>query len=129
MGYESVITVERSYIRVELSGERERGREAEDSLRVWEEVIQILKESGIHAILAVLNLDGRLPTMAGYQIATTLDTIGIPRRTRIALVDLNSDSRPDNEFAATVAVNRGYMARIFSSEEDALKWLLENNKS
>ena len=76
-----------------------------------------------------MNLGGRLPTMAGYQIATTLDNIGIPRRTRIALVDLNSDSRQDNEFAATVAVNRGYMARIFSSEEDALKWLLENNES
>jgi len=129
MVYEASITIEEFYVRVELSGERERGREAEDSLRVWEEVIQVLKENDLQAILSILSLGGRLPTMAGYQIATTLDKIGIPRQTRIALVDLNSDSRSDNEFAATVAVNRGYLARTFCSEEQALEWLLEENKS
>ncbi|MBN1264718.1 MAG: hypothetical protein JXA25_04445 [Anaerolineales bacterium] len=125
MAYNTRIEIMESYIRIEVSGERPRGREAEPSLEIWKEVAGFCEEHPKHAILAVQNLSGRLPAGAAYQIGTSLDTVGIPRRTKIALVDLNIESLPDNLFSATVAQNRGYQGRVFSNEADAVQWLLE----
>jgi hypothetical protein len=54
------------------------------------------------------------------------EEFGWSRRFKLAIVDVNEDSRKDNLFTETVAVNRGYNVKIFDNENDAKEWLLQS---
>jgi len=124
MAYDIRMEIREGYLRVDVSGKREPGKEAERSIESWKDVARICKEHDLHAVLTILNLSGRLPVFAAYDIISTLSDVGLRGRYKLAVVDLNDASREDNLFAETVARNRGFSVRTFSNEEDALAWML-----
>ena len=77
--------------------------------------------------MAVLSLTGDLPTMAAYDVGSSLVKNDLMKKLKIAVVDLNEKSRRTNLFLETVAVNRGGIgdrSGIFANEKNAIEWLL-----
>src|SRR5574338_123463 len=103
MSYNLSIQVEQDYIRAEVTGTRMKGQEADDALAVWSSVAEACTKNGIFQVLAVFSLAGSLPTLAAYKIGTSLVKNDVLLKLRVALVDLNEESRDINRFAATVS--------------------------
>jgi hypothetical protein len=127
MSFNVSIEKKQDYIRVEVSGERIRGQVDSDAITLWSNVAEVCNKNGVFHVLAVLNLTGELPTMAAYNIGTTLVQNELMKKLKIAVVDMNEKSRGTNLFLETVAVNRGGSSdrsRIFDNEKKAIEWLL-----
>lgn len=124
MSYHIEFADRADHLRVEVSGHRTPGREVEDAVAVWSEVADRCRAASLPRILAVMKLSGRLPTMAAFDIAHAPDSFGWSREFQLALVDLNEESRKDNLFTETIAVNRGFRVKVFDNEDDARAWLL-----
>jgi predicted fused transcriptional regulator/phosphomethylpyrimidine kinase len=125
MPYELSIQEKENYIRVDVSGQRTPGHEIEDAISVWSRVAEVLNEKQIDRVLAIYNLTGRLPARAAHAIAYDPAKFGWSKHFKVALVELNEESRQDMFFAEDVAVSSGYRVRIFDSEQEAEAWLLD----
>ena len=125
MPYDFAVDAERDYLRVEVSGNRSPDIEQglRDIMTVWSRVTDICRETNTEKVLAVLQLKGEVPVMGSYNVVTHADQFGWSRRLRMAVVDLNDESREGNRFTETVAVNRGYQIKVFDNENDAKDWL------
>ena len=127
MPYKVSIQEEREYIRVEVTGERGRGQEATDSKEFWLGMANLCNDKGVYGILAIFNLTGRLPMMAGHEVGTWVVETKLLTELKIAVVDLNDESRINNQFIETFAGNRTRYDRgkVFDDEKAALEWLLQ----
>jgi len=78
------------------------------------------------AILIEEDLEGPgLGLVDIFEIVTEGSERTWPHVRRLAYVDVNpAHSRPDMQFAETVAVNRGINMRLFGSVAEAEQWLL-----
>lgn len=112
------------YIRVEVSGSRTRGKEMEEAVDLWKQVVEVCQASGRDRILFITMATGRIPTLEAYEVAGHPEDFGWSRGYKMALVDLNPESLEDNQFAGTVAVNRGFNVKIFDNEKEGEIWLL-----
>ena len=127
MSFNVSIEEKQDYIRVAVSGERIRGQVENDAIAVWSNVAEVCNKNGIFRVLAVLSLTGDLPTMAAYDVGTSLVKNDLMNKLKIAVADLNEKSRRTNLFLETVAVNRrgiSNRSRIFDNEKNAIEWLL-----
>lgn len=125
MPYRAEIQENPDYIRVEISGERRPGKEAEDFFDIWPPVADLCEKTRIQRILLVLRLAGRVPPTAAYEMVKSIADFGWPKSMRVAVVDLNEESRRDHLVTETIAFTRGYRLKIFADEEEARTWLLE----
>lgn len=114
----------KDHIRVEVSGERTSGNEKEDAINLWTQVVEVCRKSEVKKILVISTLTGRVPAVKTYDIAGNPEAFGWSREYKLALVDLDENSRQHNLFAEDVAVNRGFHVKVFDNEEDAKDWLL-----
>ncbi len=64
-----------------------------------------------------------MPTIDGYDHAEMFRELGITGEFRIAWAELSDDAREATRFVETVLSNRGMPGKLFSSEEDARRWL------
>ena len=112
------------YIRVEVSGVRTSGKEKDDAIMLWRRVVEACRESGLARILVISNVTGRIPTLEAYEVAGHPEEFGWNREYKLALVDLDDESRQDNLFAENVAVNRGFHVKVFDNEKEAEIWLV-----
>ena len=127
MPYQTKITEEREYLRVEVTGDRTQGKEAEDAISTLSQIADICHKKGLSRILMSSNLSRLLPTMAAFDVAKTPEAFGWSRSFKLAVVNLSRESKEELLFAETVAVNRGYrLFKIFNDEEEAKEWLLES---
>ena len=126
MPYKVNIEDKKNYLRIEISGDRSPGQEATESKAFWSQVAELCSEKNVDKILTISTLTGRLPAMQAFEIAHSPQSFGWDWRLKVAFVDLNEESRQDNLFTETVAVNRGYRAKIFDNEEDAKAWLFNS---
>lgn len=126
MPYEVSIQEQEGYIRVETSGERTPGSEVEDAVRVWSHVAEVCQAKQVERILGIHKVTGRLPTRAAYAIAYDPARFGWSRRFKLALADMNEESRQDILFVEDVAVSSGYQVKVFDNEQKAKAWLLGN---
>ena len=126
MPYEVSIEEQEEYIRVEASGKRTPGNEVDDAISVWSNVAEVCRAKEKDRILGIYNVTGRLPTRAAHAIAYDPARFGYSKCFKLALVDLNEESRQDVLFVEDVAVSSGYRVRVFENEEEAKAWLLEN---
>jgi hypothetical protein len=124
MPYDFNIDVKQDHIRVEVIGHRSKGKEFEDAVRVWSQEADVCREKEINRVLAISKVTGQLPTIAAYDIAEPPGSFGWSQRFKFAYVDLNEESRNENVFSETVAINRGYNVKLFDNEQDAKEWLL-----
>jgi len=78
------------------------------------------------AILVEENLAGPgLGLVEIFEIVSEASERTWPHVRRLAYVDVNpAHSRPDMQFAETVAVNRGINVRLFATVAEAEQWLL-----
>lgn len=128
MPYTISIQEKQDYIRVEVTGERQKGQEEKDSQEFWLSMVNLCNSKGVFRILAIFNLQGDLPVMAAYNIGEWFVKNDLVKNIKIALVDLKDESKKNNYFVETVAYNRAYnsnKARIFDKEEKAVEWLLQ----
>lgn len=112
------------FVQVTVSGSRIQGQEVADAIGVWSQVADYCREAKIVKILAILQLEGRLPTMDAYEIVARAEEFGWSHSLRLALVDTNTESLEDNLFTETVAVNRAYPIKVFDDIAAAKTWLL-----
>ena len=123
MAYNINTQIKQAYIRIEISGDRTPGQEAAEAIQFWSNVADLCRQNNIFKVLTISALTGRLPTMQAFEIARSPESFGWSWEYKVAFVDLNEGSRQDNLFTETVAVNRGYGAKIFDNEFDAKAWL------
>lgn len=112
------------YCRLYVSGEWTRGQEANEAKKIWEELMEVSKQTDISRVIAVFDIPGSLPTMEAFEIASAPISSGWRNhRWKIALVYPYPERYESNLFSETVAVNRGYNVKAFRNELDALAWL------
>jgi len=126
MPYQTTITEEHDYLRVEITGHRTRGKESEDAIDALSKVAEACLDRGFSRVLIVSNFSGRLPTMSAFNVAENPEKFGWHKKLKMAVVNLSPESKEELLFAETVAVNRGYrFVKIFDDEEVAKRWLLD----
>lgn len=128
MPYDCVIQHKPDYLRVDVSGNWTKGKELEDALDVWLQVVAACRKTGLTRILSVWNVPGKLPTMAGYDLTNDPLSRGWDHQYRLAVVHLHEERFQDALFAETVAVNRGFQIKIFRDEQSAMGWLMESER-
>ncbi len=125
MPYKRVIQENQDHIRVEVSGDWIRGKELADAMDVLGQVADICHKKEFNNILAIWDVPGHLPTMAGYNLVELSNKFNWERHFKLAVVYLHKKRFKDAQFAETVAHNRGYRVKMFESEQEAKSWLLE----
>jgi hypothetical protein len=125
MSYNVLMREEQGYLRVEVTGARVPGHEAEDAIEVTTRVADACRGKNIDKVLVIIDLSGHLPTPASYKIASDPERFGWEKRFKLALVDLNQKSRLENYTTVAIAVNQGYDMKIFDNELTAQAWLLQ----
>lgn len=123
MTYRIDISLEADHVRAVVAGQRRAGREVDDAAEFWSRIAEACRAHQVHAIVAVIDLGGRLSSTSAFEIANHIVSLGLTWPYRIAVVDRNELSYQDNLFAETVAVNRGVHAKVFRAEAEALAWL------
>jgi len=115
------------YIRVDVVGERTSNQEIITSAKeFWLSMLDLCDKKGVHRLLAVLNLRGNLPTLTGYELGEWVASNATKVNIRVAVVDMNAESRKINRFIEDVAVNRALdpeKAKVFDNEQSAMEWL------
>lgn len=125
MPYDCVIQRKSDYLRADVSGKWTKGKELEDALDVWLQVVAACRETGLTHILSVWDVPGKLPTIAGYELTNDPLSLGWDQHYRLAVVHLHEERFQDALFAETVAFNRGLQIKIFRDEQSAMAWLME----
>lgn len=125
MPYETEIQAFEDHIRVAVSGTRMPGKVVADAIRVGKQISKACRDAGVHRVLAIFHMTGRLPPTEAYEIFSDPEALGWSRDIKLALVDMNEDSKEDSLFSETVAVNRAYQMGVFDTEAEAKDWLLD----
>ena len=114
------------YLHFTVTGENT----AETVSGYFSEVLQICQERRCSRVLIETNLQG--PSLSPYAIFNTISQAiqHSPSGSRVfAYVDVNPmHDRKAVHFAETVAVNRGFRIKSFSSVAEAEKWLADLKK-
>jgi len=125
MSYNLNFKEKENHIRVEISGEWTKGKEAKEVMSAWSQIAEICHSKKINNILAIGKITGHLRPMAAYDMAKFPSNHGWSRKYKVAIVALRS-SFSSNLFSETVLVNRGYDVKMFDNEKDAKTWLFES---
>jgi hypothetical protein len=119
MNYKISLSEDETYIRIRvleaITGEMERefAERAIKDAKQWSTKLFLVDVRGTP------NISGSLEKyLLGYK---DMHQFGLDRSSKIAILADKIDKSHD--FIETVFVNAGYLCRIFSNEDDALKWL------
>jgi len=115
------ITFEGDHVRVIADGDKDYHFQN----RLWQEVAAACEEHECFKILGISHTTTPLEAVEGYDTARIFRELKIDNRYRLAWVETNAESRNMTEFIATVLANRGLPGRLFDTEEEATKWLLQ----
>ena len=115
------VTFEGDHVRVIADGDKDYHFQN----RLWQEVTDACEKQQCFNVLGVSHTTTPLEAVEGYDTARIFRELNIDSRYRIAWVETNPESRNMTEFIATVLANRGLPGRLFDTEEEATKWLLE----
>lgn len=92
--------------------------------RLWQMIAAEYKTKRYERILVVENCSEVLSTADVFQLASEIPSMGFAGG-RSAYVDANLANSEIVEFGETVAINRGMNCAVFSTVEDAEKWLMK----
>jgi len=93
------------------------------SLSYWTRVSAERQAHNYTKVLVDEDLKQQVALIDVYELAAVLSDMGFAGST-IAFVDRQMDHMEFNQFAETVAVNRGLKGRVFIDFDEAEKWLL-----
>lgn len=125
MSYTFEIEETGDYIKVDIIGEFVPGKELEDSVNVWAEVLNSCQGKSSNRILATWKVPGYLPTMAAYNLAEAGEELGWDKNFKLAVVHISEQRYQDGIIAETFAADHGFNVKMFLDAEEAKKWLLE----
>jgi hypothetical protein len=89
----------------------------------WQNIVQKKSEYNSNLILLENNIPAVVSIIDMFRIVSELSGMGLSG-SKLAVVDRHPEHTEANEFAVTVATNRGVRMRTFSSVRDAEEWLL-----
>ncbi|PLX61714.1 hypothetical protein [Sedimenticola selenatireducens] len=111
------------YLRVEGRGDRTTGDPVKNGRAIVDRVAMKCREAGYTRIMLVSHLTGAYPPFANFQVVTALEQLGIPKEWKMAYVNLDPKSHKAVLFSETMAVKKGFQARVFDNEQEACNWL------
>ena len=112
------------YCRLYVSGEWTRGQEANEAKKIWEELMEVSKQTEISRVIAVFDIPGSCPQWKPSRSQVLLyPPAGGTIVGRLPWFYPYPERYESNLFSETVAVNRGYNVKAFRNESDALAWL------
>jgi len=121
MSYKLTITQEPDYLHAIVTGRNTK----ENVVGYLEELRRECVARGCTQVLIEERLEGpRIGTMDVFNIASEMSARAREFFEAIAYVDVNAVNDRNMKFAETVAVNRGVRGKVFSSIQDAEKWLV-----
>ena len=123
MAYSVKIQIKADHLLVQIEGNRVPGKIATHMINAWQQVAEECHITGIHKVLAIINLTGRVNIQEGYAISSDPSKFKWERYFKLAAVDLNEDSYRDNLFTEVVARDRGYQVKVCKSLNEAKSWL------
>ena len=124
MQNELTVTFEGDHIHVIADGDKD----FEFSEKLWSTVAELCRKHNCFNVLGVANSSKSVEAMEGYDHARLFEELGIGYRYRIAWVELNPAAQDMASFIETVLINRGLPGKVFSSVDDAEKWLLGHGR-
>jgi hypothetical protein len=89
----------------------------------WQDIAQKKSEYNSNLILLENDIPAVVSIVDMFRIVSELSGMGLSG-SKLAVVDRYPEHLRANEFAVTVAINRGVRMRTFSSVRDAEKWLM-----
>lgn len=124
MAYKFSVSAMDGYIRVDVSGERLPASIAADSMAVWQAVLEKHRVTGVGNVLYVSSVTGQIPVMDAYDVVEAFGQQNWSAL-KIAYATFDEDSMEDIQMLKAIALQYGIHGDLFSSEEDALAWLLD----
>ena len=107
------------YLHASIKGKKDSVAAA---LKYWQYVIDECKRRGFSALLVEESFPNQLSTSEIFTVTRAIPEMGAKGLT-IAFVDHEAEHSELNLFGESVAVNRGALARVFPTIEDAIAWL------
>lgn len=123
MSYHLVFKEQDSLLIVEASGDRAKGSPEQNAKETWQEITTQCQHRGATRVLILSRVSGEYPTLDAYKVSTLFEQLGVDKRWKLAFVHLDNSPGTGIQFAATVAMNRGFMFQFFTDEKSARKWL------
>jgi len=94
---------------------------------LWSEVAATCEQNECYNVLGIANTTTPVEAVEGYDLPAIFRELRIGQHYRIAWVENEQDARDMVEFMVTVLANRGLPGRMFDTEADARKWLLDSD--
>lgn len=123
MSYALTFQEKDGYLRVEGRGHRSENDPLKSGQAVVDKVAMKCRESGYTRIMLVSHLTGAYPPFANFQVIVSMEQLGVPKEWKMAYVNLDPESHKAVLFSETIAVRKGYQARVFDNEQEACDWL------
>ncbi len=95
-----------------------------EAVKFWHDLANLAAKEGFTKFLVVDNVVGSLSTAEHFHLSLIVAELFIGLQ--VAFVDSKAETFKKNQFGETVVVNRGVLAEVFHSEEEALRWLLKS---
>ena len=122
MDYELKAVERDDYLRIEFVGERS----LENGKEIIREISSILGSNGHKRVLLDFTMGTFLQTSVIYDFKEASMAASDPNADRVKLAAIfNPDQFGRYEFWENVAINRSLQIRMFTSDEEASSWLLE----
>lgn len=92
-------------------------------LMALKEVVKLIQQNGkkYNLLIDVREIKTLLSTSEEYQFGEKLAACNELRGSQVAV--LKNPKSDENKFINTVAINRGYILKVFVSDNDAMSWL------
>jgi len=127
LSYRIDIQIQYDFLRVDVHGTRQTGRQAADAKDMWRTVANACERYKATRVLCVSHLHGPLPPMEAYSVANTISELFRGKSIKVAYVLLDKGmSIKSNFFGETVAANRGFSGKMFLLEQKGIDWLATN---
>ena len=91
------------------------------AIQFWEDLSEKAEAEGLRAFLIVDEVTGKLSEMEIFELSVRISRL-FPGA-KIAYVDPKEETFELNKFGGLVVMNRGVLASVFRTEEEAVKWL------
>ncbi|MCW8945558.1 MAG: hypothetical protein OQL27_12360 [Sedimenticola sp.] len=123
MTYKLTFYEEEGYLKVTVEGSRSHTDPAKSGQMVVDQITKKCREIGSSRVMLISLLTGRYPPFANYQVVSSLEQKGVPKEWRLAYVNLDAESYKAVMFSETLAIKKGFQAKVFDNERDAHDWL------
>ena len=91
----------------------------------WSAVVEACESNNCYDVLGISESLTVMPFFDGFSFIELFRGLGIDEKYRIAWVELNPEALDRVKFVDTALFNRGLPGRVFPTEADARKWLVD----